>query len=316
MEKDNFTQTIQALNSCRHRISDNHEPSLFEDPSTINTAEYWFASDLYNILPRIILNMSEDIPTQLYNLANTKQIHSILSAQNNAPHFYNIIHQNSQTIKRDYSLRHPSRQFIKIKNGNDTRLSRFACFTLAYNTKHSTTAHLAMAYFMSPGATPAQIIQTTDDIERASERIRCKNLEKTMCAIITNTSKTPIGVIYNKMHNIFMDNIAPETIRYAYNITDTSPITNYMSTTALRMRNNAIARAISRLDRIPKHNRHTFTNILLEEISNARQALLRQSGHAPEVQIITTHIKTCQQALTNTRLNFIAKHILDDIREK
>lgn len=309
---------IKALQSCRHKIPENCTPSLFDAPNNFNQTEYWLASDLYNIIPGLRLIISKNIPDQVYDLANTQSNIDILAAsQENPPSFYQIISQHTEPIKHDYLLHHhPNKNTINLKNGNDAKLSRFACFTIAYCTQYNPMAYLATAYFMQPNATANQIIQTANDIDRVTERARCKNLEKKMCSIINTETQIPIGVVYNKIHHAFMGTESANTLRRKFNITDTSTLNNYLSADALRARNDAIERGISHFAHTKIRTKQTFTYLLSQEMAKARNIIYAQTGRLPKSHITPIHIQTCVDTLTNLRIDFITKHILDDIHTK
>lgn len=308
---------INALQSCRHKTSENRTPSLFDTPHDSKSTEYWFLSDLYNIVPGLSITISKDIHDQLYNMAKTQSnLQTLASLQHKPSSFYQILSQHTEQIKRDYTLQQQKQIIRQVKNGNDLKLSRFACFTIVYNTRHNPTAYLATAYFMQPNATDDQIIQIANDINRATERARCKNLEKTMCSIINNQTNIPIGVFYNKIHHAFMGTESANTLRKRFHITDTSTLNNYMSAATLHARNNAIEHSISLFEHCKIKTKQTFLHLLTQEMTKARHIVYTQTGRLPKSHITPINIQICGAALTNMRLEFIAKHILDDIHTK
>lgn len=305
MPPQTANQTITYLNSRRHRMCDDNIPNLF-DNAPANTAEYWHASDLYNIGATTVLNTPNSTRTNFYQVIDPSELKKILN-RDTPISFWEFISHHAQPIRRTYCLtntpvpRH-------ITNGDDTRLSRLACFL--FTSACPNIDATVPAYFACPDQNINAIANTAAAIRRTRARAATKNAEHIMCGILYHTGKTPIGVAYNKIHNVLMNGYSAEALKHIHGIPATSraPITDYMQTCVLNARNAAIFNAIKKMDTAPTKSSSLFISLLCTEMYRARHYIIDTTGRTPEEHITTIGIKQLTSALQKQRTALIRQY--------
>lgn len=295
-----FKEKFNTLNNLKHTETQKTVfcAELFEtkNPTTqsYTMPEYWYASDLLNIIHPDLGNSTTD----LYNFASIN-LQCIRDKE--------ILKQHIENKKQSYTLGNHT-----YENATDYKMSPFACWCATNNKPNLVFENL---YFMSSvfnkTLTLAELVRMTNQIQRIYARQETINSQNTVSNTIhkllkhkkyQNLSLDEIQKQntkeYKKMNFIiykaFFGNNNQHNIKEAYNLQNVD-LFDYIGINSLNLFINAVSNAI----KTTKHKRSCsalgFQKILVEKIADERKKLLEQEKERPEFDIQQKSVQEIEQ---------------------
>ena len=296
---------FETLNKQSHRVCEDTPYSLFDicdDTTKDNQSEYWYASDIYNTHPSPLFDIRKNIIYQIsykIDIPARSKINPI-----------DLIHEHIIPIRNTYTINNNRGKHVKIIDGNDARLSRYACRHIAKNILQDTFLY---AYFLSPSEPYDLVVQRAEFIERIHARDRLAHQERRLNGILTKM-RCNIALFHHKTDPVFFGGITVDTIKQKHGIAQNEQISNYMNLIALNARTNAIETAITRFNISNTQNEITLTNILKTCLLTERTNMINKYNKRPEHTLSKIHINTARSVLNKFDANFVKTYATQKLR--
>lgn len=280
----NPLQTFKDLEAAKHIIkSDN------------TTTEYWWASDLYNIL-----DITTQYPqTTLYDFAHLHFIKPIFNKNPNAHvQFERSYPTDNHTISQQHNYTLNKKTHY---NTEDFQLSRYACWCICHANPNLIFQE---TYFLTSN-TPNQqsflkTIDTSIQFDRIATREKIKKHEKQLNGILKSCN-IKYNKFYDELYCTLFGGHTLQNIRNSYKLPQKESVLNYMNYKTLQLFCNAISSIIFKYN--SSHAPISLTTLTHNEIKAARINGIK-IGCFPECCILDTHIKTIQKQYNNTIKKF------------
>lgn len=285
---------FNTLEQKKHFINETEKYSLFPNPATNIDTEYWLFSDLYNLYKTPYLHYSSEIPNQIWHALN-----NINLLQKNT---FNLYQDHIISIYHDYKIK--DYQGTKnILNGQDFKLSRFACWALLHEWDNLIFSQL---YFIQPNLKYEDIVKQAKYFSRIYLRKNLAKQEKIVNAIAYR-NHADMRHFNNSLHKAFFYSWDTDVIKSNMGIPvkDNDPIANYMTAYSLHKKTIALRNAISKNDTNPHISFETFQQILIEELYKARKNIILTTNKSPEQHISKSHINKVKSGLKKLEKNFL-----------
>ncbi len=298
---------FNKLNETRHTQDENTQYSLFPNahPDTRDIhAEFWYYSDLHNLLGNI------DFPT-----SNTP--HTMIGHARNKMHFPKDVdtipffHSHVADAHHEFYL-----DGTHYKNATDLELSRYACWALS---RENPGVIFARTYFLSPVMencdTFIDIKNQSYQFARINLRERLKEYEKILAGIL-NKYGADFSRFNHSMTMGFFYGYSANDLKDYYNIpsNNNDPIANYMGAASLHARICALHNTINKFNQSPIKNRETIYSILHNELIQQRVNTIKSHNTAPEQDIYPTPVSKIEKQLKDTEKKFIEQYSKIKIR--
>lgn len=275
---------------------------------------YWYFSDLYNLFGQENLGNCEFIP----KVVHTALRDVVLRAPKGAPaqeinipdDFWDFYVKHITTIVRDYKI-NTDKGIKQIQNGNDAKLSRFACWSLI---KRNPKLIFTELYFMMPNAQFSDLSAASYKFSRIYLRNDLSRSEKIVNGIAYR-NHAKMGLFHQSLNKAFFYDIDIETLKNMYGIIyePGDPITNYMGARSLMAKQKALGIAIKRFDK-EKMTFNDFSYTLRKELNSQRIKLFQKEGFFPEQDLTTQHIQKVRSELKQKEKEFIKQYSQINIR--
>ena len=307
--------TFNFLQQHTHRVNEdylNQLPLYKNTEKSQNDSQYWLFSDLYNLFGPIYVgdhsNIINTTATSI-NLSNFEKLPKKNAAKEpRAPNFHTFFSDHVVSIVNDYDIKEPQGKIIKRKNGQDARLSRYACWTLLKQWPNMIFAQL---YFMMPDATFEQVYNAAYKFSRIYHRTELAQAEKIVNGIAYKHN-ADMRQFNNFMHRAFFYTTDIDKIKYAYGINGT--IFDYMGSQSLMARHQALNIAINHHNTCNKMPFESFINILSAELIKSRVKMIQRTGRAPEADISQKSVGRVASELKKMEREFINKFAFQSLR--
>lgn len=295
-----FKEKFNTLNNLKH--TETQKPvfcaELFEtkNPTTqsYTMPEYWYASDLLNIIHPDLGNSTTD----LYNFASIN-LQCIRDKE--------ILKQHIENKKQSYTLGNHT-----YENATDYKMSPFACWCVTNNKPNLVFENL---YFMSSvfnkTLTLSELVRMTDQIQRIYARQETINLQNTIDNTINkllsrkkyqDLSLEEIQKQNNKEHakinftirKAFFGQINQHQIKEEHNIYD-ADLFDYIGINSLNLFINAASNTIQKTKSNKNCSALGFQKTLTEQIAIERRNALAQEANRPEFDIQQKSVQDLEQ---------------------
>lgn len=285
---------FNTLEQKKHFINETEKYSLFPNPATNIDTEYWLFSDLYNLYKTPYFYYSEETPNQIWHALN-----NINLLQKNT---FNLYQDHITNIYHNYTIN--DYQGTKdILNGQDFKLSRFACWALLHEWDNLIFSQL---YFIQPNLKYEDIVKQAKYFSRIYLRKNLAKQEKIVNAIAYR-NHADMRHFNNSLHKAFFYSWDTDVIKTNMGIPvkDNDPIANYMTSYSLHKKTTALRKAIAQNDENPNISFDRFQQILIEELNKARKNLILTTNKSPEQHISKSHINKVKSDLKKLEKNFL-----------
>ena len=314
-DNDYYEQTFNQLERIKKTHRPNTQLDMFADPDQpldITPKEFWYASDLHNVLGETIF------PQKFVSDNNIHQ--QILT-----PHDFNAKAFPETPVVQDFKFRdmhvEPINHEYKIKyhtyqNAKDYKLSRYAAASFTRNHGYCLRGAFAHAYFLSgarcDNPTPEQIIPVADKILRINIRKTSAAQEKRLNEVLANLDAN-YGLFHKEIIPYFFhcDN---ETLKQKHKLPKSASTNDYLKTPALIARTDAIGNAIARFERTEQNNGTILRDFLYQEMTKARSQVFAQTGKTPENLFSNTSVEQAKNHLQKLETEFVKKFSTQNIR--
>lgn len=289
---------FNTLEQKKHFINETEKYSLFPNPATNIDTEYWLFSDLYNLYKTPYLYYSEETPNQIWHAINS------ISKANNSNKTFSLYQDHIISIYHDYKIK--DYQGTKnILNGQDFKLSRFACWALLHEWDNLIFSQL---YFLQPDKKYEALAKQAKYFLRISLRKNLAKQEKIVNAIAYR-NHADMRHFNNSLHKAYFYSWDTDVIKsnMGIPIKENDPIANYMTAYSLHKKTIALRNAISKNDTNPHISFETFQQILIEELYKARKNIILTTNKSPEQLISKNHITKVKSELKKIEKDFFNK---------
>lgn len=302
------------LQSHIHRVSDDYADRLPLPEESINknnNTEYWLFSDLYNLFgypylgshKNIVDTVGATIKFSDYQKLPQKNSEKILRA----PNFYSFYSAHVVSIINSYDINSPN-GVIQKQNGQDARLSRYACWTLLKQWPNMIFPQL---YFIMPNADFDSVYSAAYKFSRIYQRNELTRAEKILNGI-AHRNKSDMRQFNAAMHRAFFYTADLDTLKNMYGIKGT--IFDYMGSRSLMARQNALNDVINKYNLNPKMSFHAFSDMLYQELVNARVRMIKSTGRTPENDLSRKSVNQVSSELKKMEREFINKYAFQSLR--
>lgn len=259
--------------------------------------EYWWASDLYNILNPTPYHQQ----TTLYDFTHQNFIKPIFKKNKNSYPEFETVYPDDNHIsdqRNNYILN--GKQYQKSL---DFQLSRYACWCIC----HANPKYIFQETYFLTSTLPEQqsfrnIMETSIEFERIAIRESIKKYEKQLNGIIKSNNAN-FDRFYNNLYQTLFGGHSLQSIRDSYNLPPKESVLNYMNNKTLQVYYTALYNTIEKYNtcRTPI----SLSSLTHNEFMNARIDGLNKHGCIPECSILNTHIKQIQKQYNNAIKNFV-----------
>lgn len=299
---------FEQLNKTKHSIIKDGQFSLFPNEIPNNPkldSEYWYFSDIYNTYnkdytPTYHIDMKRTLQKNLYMPDN--QSHKTLKL---VPCDYTFLSNHSNEIKHAYKL-----GYHQYTRANDLQLSRYACWCLL---KTAPDKMFSYTYFVSPiikeNISFSELEKISYQFARPYSRANLANSNRIFNGIICKLNTNPETINVKKI-KLFFDGHNTQTLKAAYHITDPKiSILDHMGAHSMEYLTKALDKTAFQADNPKKcKNANQFEMILLENLNQARQDMIRQTGIKPEDDIQKLNLSSVQHELKLIETEFIKRY--------
>lgn len=307
--------TFEFLQKHAHKVNEdyiNQLPLYKKIERSKNTTQYWYFSDLYNLFGPIYVGTHNNIFNTTANsikLSNFEKLPQKNSDKElRAPNFHTFYSNHVVSIINDYNIKEPDGKFTAKTNGQDARLSRYACWTLLKQWPNMIFAQL---YFMLPDTNFEQVYNAAYKFSRIYHRAELARAEKIVNGIAYKHN-ADMRQFNNFMHRAFFYTTDIDKIKQAYGIKGT--IFDYMGSQSLMSRHQALNNAINYHNTCNKMSFESFINILSTELIKSRVKMIQRTGHAPESDISQKSVGRVASELKKMEREFINKFAFQSLR--
>lgn len=293
---------FKTLNQTRHSMTE--QATLFD--TTINDAEYWLYTDLYNLFSHPMFD-----PENMYE--HTYQTFDTTPAQALKKLPYEFFQAHTVIYNHKYTINSPHPPYNQItKNGPDIKLSRYACYCLF---RDKPNLIFTRTYFMMPNADFKTIYETSYRFARIYQREKLRESERKLSGILKKLDAS-IALFQYETTRTFFGEHTIDNIRDAYHLPQNTPIADNMGAIALHARRTAIDNAIHKFDFAHTRDLRSFSMILHNELRIARNKMISEYKFPPEKDIQKTSIKAVESEYKKLEQQFIKQFATQNINTK
>ena len=293
---------FKTLNQTRHSVAE--EANLFS--TTINYAEYWLYTDLYNLFSHPMFD-PENMHEHTYRAFDPKPA----TKQKISP--YELYKNHCVPYNHKYTINSPHPPYNLItKNGTDIKLSRYACYCLFHNTPNLI---FTRTYFMMPDADFKTIYDTSYRFARIYQRQKLRESERQLAGILTQLDASH-ALFRHETARTFFGELTTDYIRNAYQLSANTPIADNMGAISLHARRRAIDSAIAKFEYAHTRDLRSFSMILHSELRAARNKMISEYKFPPEKDIHKTPITSVESEYKKLEQQFINQYAKENLHQK
>ena len=305
-------ETFNTLQHTKHRVNENIAPNLFPTADELNDTEYWLFSDLYNLFGEQYMGTPNKIPDTFLSTINFSEFNKLPATnpdgEKRAPDYHAFYSGHMATFFNDYTLKSP-RGTIEKRGAMDAKFTRYACWKILHPWTHTLFAQL---YFMTPDATFAELYNASYKYSRIYQRAELAEYNKTINGI-ANRHHANMREFNASLHRAFFYSTDHHAIMDAYNLTGN--ILDHMGLLSLSARKSALYRTIRKWDTNKNMSFGQFTNLLYNELVDARVKMIQDTGRAPERDISKQSIQQITRELQQRERAFVNKFAYQHLRQ-
>lgn len=284
---------FNTLEQKKHFVNETEKYSLFPDPEIDLDTECWFFSDLYNLYKKPYLHYSEETTNQIW--------HSLDNINFTPKNTFNLYQEHITNICHNYTI-NDYQGTKEVLNGQDFKLSRFACWVLLHEWDNLIFSQL---YFLQPNAKYENLVKKAKYFSRIYLRENLAKQEKIINGIAYRHN-ADMRHFNNNLHKAYFYSWDTDVIKsnMGIPIKNNDPIANYMTAYSLHRKTTALRKAIAKNDENPHISFDRFQQILIEELSEARKNVILTTRKSPEQLISKIHVNKAKSDLKKLEKDF------------